>query len=142
VRAFRRQPSCATIYRWLNFRSKTHLLTLYFLDSGAYAKKGWQWWKPTEYDWIHGVRFISFAQARHPSDCVMRQSQRQWFLHESKLIDPIARPFTPDGAKDFGRVWGSSRTDHGANAILAKPNALVFFHIPLRVVSSIVQHGF
>ena len=47
-------------------------------------------------------------------------------------IDAVERPFTPDGAKDLGEIWerqegqvlpGSRR--------LAKPNALMFFHIPM-----------
>lgn len=39
-------------------RSKTHLLTLYFLDSGSYSKGFLNWFGlfvPTEYDWIHQV---------------------------------------------------------------------------------------
>ena len=38
--------------------SMTHLLTLYFLDSGAYSKGFLDWFgyfTPTEYDWIHTV---------------------------------------------------------------------------------------
>ena len=47
--------------------SRTQVLTLYFLDSGAYAKGITDWfgfWAPTEYDWIH-------------------QDQIDWFLQES-----------------------------------------------------------
>lgn len=36
----------------------THLLTMYFLDSGAYSKGFMNWFGffiPTEYDWIHQV---------------------------------------------------------------------------------------
>ena len=38
-------------------RSKTHLLTLYFLDSGAYAEGFFSWLGliTTDYDWIHKV---------------------------------------------------------------------------------------
>jgi hypothetical protein len=36
--------------------SKSHLLTLYFLDSHGYANNGWTFWKPAEYDWIKPVR--------------------------------------------------------------------------------------
>ena len=42
----------------LSHRSKTQLLTLYFLDSGAYAKGSWDFFgifHPTEYDWIRQV---------------------------------------------------------------------------------------
>ena len=115
----------------------THLLTMYFLDSGSYSSGAWDWFgffHPTSYDYL-------------------RQSQIDWFLQESctsfpavgvfpgrpltrvvASIDAIERPFTPDGAKDLGDIWerqagqvlpGSKR--------LAKPNALMFFHIPLCV---------
>ena len=53
----------------LSLSSKTHLLTLYFLDSGAYAKS---WFEITgithslDYDWIH-------------------QDQIDWFLEESGM---------------------------------------------------------
>ena len=39
-------------------RSKTHLLTLYFLDSGSYSKGYFDWlgwFRPTEYDYLHQV---------------------------------------------------------------------------------------
>lgn len=69
------------------------------------------------------------------------QSQRDWFLSESNKIDPIERPFTPDGASDLGHVWARNEgrqmeaggIDGGVNKRLAKPNALMFFHIPLYV---------
>lgn len=38
--------------------SKTHILTLYFLDSGSYAKGTWDFFgmfHGTEYDWLHQV---------------------------------------------------------------------------------------
>ena len=48
-------------------------------------------------------------------------------------INPIVRPFTPDGSKDFGNIW--ERQQHPpATQKLAKPNALMFFHIPLYVL--------
>jgi predicted MPP superfamily phosphohydrolase len=50
--------------------SKTHLLTLYFLDSGAYAAGIIDWFgflRATEYDYIH-------------------QSQIDWFLQESGVF--------------------------------------------------------
>ncbi|KAG9018004.1 hypothetical protein FRB90_012672 [Tulasnella sp. 427] len=88
--------------------SATHILTLYFLDSHGYAKTGWTFWKPADYDWI-------------------KQSQIDWYLEQSALIAPIERPFTPDGAKDLGTVWKARQ----AAKRLAKPNAMMFFHIPL-----------
>ncbi|KAK7060853.1 Phosphatase dcr2 [Paramarasmius palmivorus] len=103
--------------------SKTHLLTLYFLDSNSYSKgvlDFFGFWKPTEYDWIH-------------------QDQIDWFLTQSSNIAPIERPFTPDGAKDLGQIWSRAEEDVGERQEqitpqtkkLAKPNALMFFHIPL-----------
>ncbi|KAH9931932.1 Metallo-dependent phosphatase [Fomitopsis serialis] len=97
--------------------SMTHLLTLYFLDSGSYSKGFMNWFGffiPTEYDWIH-------------------QDQINWFLQESSSIDPIERPFTPDTTKDLGDVWKRQAVGQVAPDArrLAKPNALMFFHIPL-----------
>ncbi|TFK52074.1 Metallo-dependent phosphatase [Heliocybe sulcata] len=98
--------------------SKTHLLTLYFLDSGAYSSGTLDWfgfWHPTEYDYIH-------------------QNQIDWFLQESSSINAIERPFTPDDANDFGDIWKRQSTDQLTPDAkrLAKPNALAFFHIPLQ----------
>ncbi|THH09733.1 hypothetical protein EW145_g1812 [Phellinidium pouzarii] len=97
--------------------SKMHLLTLYFLDSGSYSKGVWDWFgffHPTEYDWI-------------------KESQINWFLQESASIQPIERPFTPDGANDFGDIWKRQTANQVTPSAkkLAKPNAFVFFHIPL-----------
>jgi len=116
-------------------RSKTHLLTLYFLDSGSYVSGVLDWlglFHGSEYDWI-------------------RESQIDWFLQESGMrssllclsallmirlsasIDTIERPFTPDGTKDLGSVWKRQGVDQITpdTRRLAKPNALMFFHIPL-----------
>ncbi|KDR80533.1 hypothetical protein GALMADRAFT_90903 [Galerina marginata CBS 339.88] len=96
--------------------SKTQLLTLYFLDSGSYSKGFLDWFgffTPTEYDWIH-------------------QNQIDWFLQESASIPQIERPFKPDTGKDLGSIW--ERQDDQitpAYSKLAKPNAMMFFHIPL-----------
>ncbi|KAL6299529.1 Metallo-dependent phosphatase [Sparassis latifolia] len=97
--------------------SMMHLLTLYFLDSGSYSKGFLNWFGffvPTEYDWIH-------------------QDQIDWFLEQSASIDPIERPFTPDNAKDMGDIWARQAADQLTpdTRRLAKPNALMFFHIPL-----------
>ena len=92
---------------------------------------------PTEYDWI-------------------RQSQIDWFLQESgksplffaslvcrftdtivASINPIQRPFTPDTGKDFGSIWGRQKQVTPDVLKLAKPNALMFFHIPLLVNSTL-----
>ncbi|KAG8888128.1 hypothetical protein FRB98_008320 [Tulasnella sp. 332] len=94
--------------------SATHLLTLFFLDSHAYSGTGWSFWKPADYDWI-------------------KQSQIEWFVQQRQEISPIERPFTHDGASDLAKVW--PRNDINGRApgetTLIKPNALVFFHIPL-----------
>lgn len=43
------------------------------------------------------------------------------------------RPFTPDGMKDIGGIW--KRDDQLTPEVrLAKPNAFMFFHIPLYAV--------
>ena len=57
--------------------SKTHLLTLYFLDSGAYAAGLFTWFGffPTEYDYIH-------------------QDQMDWFLQESGMVYAYGRGAT------------------------------------------------
>ncbi|KAF8631933.1 hypothetical protein AX15_002186 [Amanita polypyramis BW_CC] len=95
--------------------SKTHLLTLYFLDSGDYSRGLFNWlgFIPTDYDWIH-------------------QDQINWFVQQSALISPIERPFHPDTSKDFASIW-SRQSDQltPETRKLAKPNALMFFHIPL-----------
>lgn len=85
---------------------------------------------------------------------MISQDQIDWFLQESGTlccycysilpdwtylctasIDPIERPFHPDGAKDIGDLWARQATDQVTpdTRRLAKPNALVFFHIPLYV---------
>lgn len=45
-------------------------------------------------------------------------------------MDPIERPFRPDGASDIGKVWTKRRLQE-RQSTLAKPNAMMFFHIPL-----------
>ncbi|EMD38734.1 hypothetical protein CERSUDRAFT_72042 [Gelatoporia subvermispora B] len=98
--------------------SATHLLTLYLLDSGSYSRGIIDWFgffTPTEYDWIH-------------------QDQIEWFLEQSASIDPIERPFSPDTGDDFGDLWKRQSAEQLAPGVrrLAKPNALMFFHIPLQ----------
>ena len=47
-------------------------------------------------------------------------------------IKQIERPFRPDTAKDMGSIWG--RQDEQltpSSRKLAKPNALMFYHIPM-----------
>ncbi|KAG8792115.1 hypothetical protein FRC17_008645 [Serendipita sp. 399] len=98
--------------------SRTQLLTLYFLDSGAYSEGMWDWFgfTPTEYDYL-------------------RQSQIDWFLHESSLVPMYERPWKPDTGKDLGDAW--KRANQGkkrqtTQRSLVKPNALMFYHIPIQ----------
>ena len=79
-----------------------HVFTLYFLDSHDYYKK-LPWAKP-DYDYL-------------------KPSQIEWYRNISASIKPIERPFRPDGGEDLGHVWRSRQ--------LAKPNAIMWFHIPL-----------
>lgn len=55
--------------------------------------------------------------------------------HEIASISPIERPFSPDGSKDFGDDWRRQAADQVTPGTrrLAKPNALMFFHIPMYV---------
>lgn len=98
--------------------SRTQLITLYFLDSGAYSAGRWDWFGfiPTEYDYL-------------------RQSQIDWFLSESAKIPMHERPFTPDTGRDLGDVWKSKRREgkkrQQEERTLIKPNALMFYHIPM-----------
>lgn len=97
--------------------SKTQLLTLYFLDSGSYSAGVWDWFgfMPTEYDYL-------------------RQSQIDWFLQESSLIPMHQRPWSPDGGRDLGHSWKRAEQNKNRQAeerTLVKPNALMFYHIPM-----------
>jgi hypothetical protein len=93
--------------------SKTQILTVYFLDSHGYAKKTLaNWWGPAEYDWI-------------------KPTQREWYEAISKKMPLIQRPFVPDGGKDLGHSWARNENLESRQAKLAKPNAMMFFHIPL-----------
>lgn len=109
--------------------SKTHLLTLYFLDSHAYVT-GWNVFKST-YDYI-------------------KDNQINWFRQVSQGIKSIERPFRPPVLEDstFGNIEDDLRSaDRGKRGpsrlaaprqeiatSLKKPNALAIFHIPLKEV--------
>lgn len=97
--------------------SRTQLLTLYFLDSGSYSAGVWDWFGfiPTAYDYL-------------------RQSQIDWFLQESSLIPMHERPWHPDGGRDLGSAWrraSQGKTRQAVERSLAKPNAVMFYHIPM-----------
>ncbi|WVF69590.1 hypothetical protein IAT40_004368 [Kwoniella sp. CBS 6097] len=97
--------------------SNMHIFTLYFLDSHANQKKTVPWRK-ADYDYI-------------------KASQLDWYRNVSSSIKPIARPFHPDGADDLGHIWRRNkparlRADSSTSGqTLAKPNAMMWFHIPL-----------
>nr|XP_018265265.1 uncharacterized protein I303_01625 [Kwoniella dejecticola CBS 10117]OBR87423.1 hypothetical protein I303_01625 [Kwoniella dejecticola CBS 10117] len=105
--------------------SNIHIFTLYFLDSHSYQKKTLPWRK-ADYDYL-------------------KTSQIEWYLNVSSSIKPISRPFQPDGGWDLGGIWPRSnkrtkpsripsetRAGEGdSEKILAKPNAMMWFHIPL-----------
>jgi hypothetical protein len=59
------------------------------------------------------------------------KDQTDWFLQESSAINQIERPFRPDTAKDFGHLWHRDDQLLPQTRKLAKPNAMMFFHIPL-----------
>ena len=48
-------------------------------------------------------------------------------------INAIERPFTPDGTKDLSDIWKRQGVDQITpnTRRLAKPNAIMFFHMPL-----------
>ena len=97
--------------------SRTHLFTIYFLDSHAYASTLFT----TRYDWI-------------------KQSQIDWYEKTAQSIKPILRPFrTPDLSHEdaaFGLSTDSipklelDGRQHD-NQTLRKPMAMAFWHIPL-----------
>ncbi len=89
--------------------SRTHIFTLYFLDSHAYLKS-----------------LLPFVAADYD---YIRESQIEWFRKVSGSVDAIERPFRPDGADDLGKIW--KRRLEGRQSTLAKPNAMMWFHIPL-----------
>ncbi|WOO76974.1 putative inactive purple acid phosphatase 29 [Vanrija pseudolonga] len=89
--------------------SRTHIFTLFFLDSHAYQKSLLPW-KKLEYDYL-------------------KQTQIDWFVNVSTSIKSIERPFRPDGGEDIPTVWAKRRL--GRQTLLARPNAMMFFHIPL-----------
>lgn len=99
--------------------SRTHIFTLYFLDSHSYQKTVFpvSWARP-DYDYI-------------------KPSQIDWFLDLSASVKPIERPFHPDGGTDLDPTWSSRKRrlekqhKRQSGVTLAKPNAIMFFHIPL-----------
>jgi hypothetical protein len=59
-------------------------------------------------------------------------------------IDPIERPFTPDGSKDLASVWKRQGVDQVTpdTKRIAKPNAMAFFHIPLCALFPYLGHTY
>ncbi|WVQ91834.1 hypothetical protein IAS59_005638 [Cryptococcus gattii] len=95
--------------------SNMHIFTLYFLDSHAYQKRTLPWIQP-DYDYL-------------------KTSQIDWYRNVSSSIKPIERPFKPDGTDDLSGIWSRrshpSRLSRDGSQTLAKPNAMMWFHIPL-----------
>lgn len=102
-------------------RSKNHLLTLYFLGSGAYTQSR-----------------STFAGAGNGEHGRIHQSQISWFLDQSAQVSSIERSFRPDGAEDFSdirrRRFGKQVTLASARR-MAKPNAVMFVNMPLEETS-------
>lgn len=110
--------------------SKTQLLTLYFLDSGAYANGKWDLFglfHGTEYDWIHSVRdaFLAWFVTLLTTLENEYQDQTDWFLeqscscpslftksisltqnlqHESLLLSGLSYQMVPKTSMEFGHV--------------------------------------
>jgi hypothetical protein len=60
------------------------------------------------------------------------QDQINWFLQSSASINALERPFQPDTGKDLSSIWPRQSDQLTPETKkLAKPNALMFFHIPL-----------
>ena len=99
-----------------------HLFTLYFLDSGDTAPRNtFKPWEKPAYDYI-------------------RMDQIDWLLGISNKISKIARPYTPDGARDLPPLWNRTLVRGAAplgqqgkrqGTHLSKPKAFLFTHIPL-----------
>jgi hypothetical protein len=78
------------------------------------------------------LRLYQTVRSFHSSLLTCR-SQINWFLNTSASIQPIERPFQPDGTTDLGHIWRRSSPSRlpRAEKTLAKPNAMMWFHIPL-----------
>lgn len=71
---------------------------------------------------------------KHRLISLQKQTQRTWFLEESEKIDPIEKPFTPDGASDLGDIWRprQAKTDGSTpsgstSKTFAKPVSLLLY---------------
>ena len=113
-----------------NCSSKTQLLTLYFLDSGAYANGKWDLFglfHGTEYDWIHSVSdaFLAYFEMLLTTLENESQDQTDWFLeqscscsslfttsmsltqylqHESLPLSGLSYQMVPKTSMEFGHV--------------------------------------
>ncbi|PWN47105.1 hypothetical protein IE53DRAFT_270919 [Violaceomyces palustris] len=66
---------------------RTHVFTLWFLDSGTRAPKDpWKPWNKPGYDWI-------------------RKDQVDWFVKKWEGIKDTLLPYQPDGGEDLGPQW-------------------------------------
>lgn len=108
---------------------QTNVFNLYFLDSGD---------TETRISW--GI---------HKNYDSIRKDQIDWFVTQSNKMKKILRPYKPDGGADLpAQNWSSERGElekaergggagstwnagSAQGALLAKPNAITFVHIPL-----------
>jgi hypothetical protein len=83
------------------------------------------------------IKARSIGSSRNPVRGSASDVRARLIMNFKGSIDPIERPFTPDGTKDLSTVWKRQGLDQVTpnTRRLAKPNAIMFFHIPLSVHS-------
>ncbi|PWY98331.1 Metallo-dependent phosphatase [Testicularia cyperi] len=95
---------------------RTHLATLWFMDTGARAEKqSWKPWLKPGYGYIH-------------------KDQIEWFERKYTAIPETLLPYHPDGTQDLGPQWRrhetwSANADQGQT--MGRPPSIVFMHIPV-----------
>ena len=79
------------------------------------------------------VRIRSTGSSRNPVCGPAFATHALLTIHVLGSINPIERPFTPDDTKDLVAVWKRQGVDQITpnTRRLAKPNAIMFFHMPL-----------
>lgn len=110
---------------------RTHLASLYFMDTGAHV--------PSKDDknspWVPS--WMSTKLPEEPEDFSSRYgyihpSQIQWFDRLSSGIKPQPRPYQPDTGLDLPPLWGAGEAEIQARETkMAKPPAILFQHIPI-----------
>ena len=99
-------------------QSKSHLFTMYFLDSHALLPP--PMWNP-------------FKDMRGKYDYI-KQDQIDWFLDQSNQIELLPRPFIPLSKGEDGTIYNDNVNSdiNDVNQTPMKANGMVFAHIPLR----------